>query len=150
MVREKTYLLKLEFYITDRKMKSISRCIFVYIILHTNFMHFLQKVICNSALEIFTSVSGQLRTALSCLKMQSSLPFHFFCSSFTPFHPCISMLYLGYFYSGNKIFTIEKINSTEYMCDATTALSNSKEKKKITLEKKIWYGTHTTFSYLTL
>ena len=43
IVREKTYLLKLEFYNTDRKMKSTIRCIFISIITNPNFMHFRPK-----------------------------------------------------------------------------------------------------------
>ena len=65
VVREKTYLLKLEFYNTDRKMKSIIGCIFISIIMHPDFMHFRQKVNFKSALEIFTSVSGHWRTGLT-------------------------------------------------------------------------------------
>ena len=65
VVREKTYLLKLEFYNTDRKMKSIIRCIFISIIMHPNFIHFRQKISFKSALEIFSPVNGHSRTALS-------------------------------------------------------------------------------------
>ena len=70
VVHEKTYLLKLEFYNTDRKMKSIIRCIFISLIMHPNFMHFRQKISFKNALEIFTPVSGQLRTALREIKQK--------------------------------------------------------------------------------
>ena len=62
--REKTYLLKLEFYNTDRKMKSTIRCIFISIVMHPNFMHFREKINFKSALEFFTPVSGHSRTVL--------------------------------------------------------------------------------------
>ena len=61
VVREKTYLPKLDFYKIDRKMKSIIRCIFISIIMHQNFMPFRQF---KSALESFPSVNGHLRTVL--------------------------------------------------------------------------------------
>ena len=65
MVREKTYLLELEFYNTDRKTKSTNRSIFISIIMHPNFMHFRKKnKLFKSALEILTPVSGHSRTAL--------------------------------------------------------------------------------------
>ena len=57
MVREKTYRLKLEFYNTDRKMKSIIRRVFFSIIMHLNFMHFRLKVSFKSTLKSFPSVS---------------------------------------------------------------------------------------------
>ena len=62
MVHEKTYLLKLEFYNTDRKMKSTIRCSFISMIMHPDFMHFRQKISFKNALEIFSPVSGHLRT----------------------------------------------------------------------------------------
>ena len=65
VVREKIYLLKLELYNTDRKMKNIIRGIFGSVITHPNFMHFSQKISFKSALEIFTPISGHLRTALN-------------------------------------------------------------------------------------
>ena len=40
---EKIYLLKLKFFKTERKMKSIIRCIFILRIIHPNFMKFRQK-----------------------------------------------------------------------------------------------------------
>ena len=58
------YLLKLEFYNANRKIKRIIRCIFISIIMHPNLMHFHQKINFKSVLEIFTPVSGHLRTAL--------------------------------------------------------------------------------------
>ena len=61
---EKSYLLKLEFYNTDRKMKKIIRHIFTSLITHPIFMHFHQKSSFKSALESFASASGHLRTAL--------------------------------------------------------------------------------------
>ena len=45
-------------------MKSTIRCIFISIIMHRNFMHLHQKLNFKSALEIFISASGHLRTAL--------------------------------------------------------------------------------------
>ena len=65
VAREETYLLKLKFYNTDRKMKSIVRRIFISKIVHPNFMHFRQKISFKRALEIFIPVSGLLRTALN-------------------------------------------------------------------------------------
>ena len=64
---EGIYLLKFEFYNTDRKMKSIFRHIFISVIMHPNFMHFRQKISFKSVLEICTPVSGHLRTALNLL-----------------------------------------------------------------------------------
>ena len=43
-VREKTYLLKLEFYNTDRKMQNTIRRIFISIIMHPNFMLYRRKI----------------------------------------------------------------------------------------------------------
>ena len=60
------FVLKFEFYNTDRKMKRTIRCIFISIIMHPNFMCFRQKISFKSALKIFTPVSGHLRTALTC------------------------------------------------------------------------------------
>ena len=65
VIREKTYLLKLELYNTDRKMKSTIRCILISIIMHPNFTCFHKKISFKSALEMFTPVSGHLRTALN-------------------------------------------------------------------------------------
>ena len=62
VVHETTYLLKLKSYNTDRKMKSIIRCIFISIIMLSNFTHFCQKISFKSTLEIFTPVSGHLKT----------------------------------------------------------------------------------------
>ena len=70
LVPEKTYLVKLEFYNTDRKMKSIIRCIFISIIMHPNFMHFRQKISFKSALEIFIPVNGHFRIALKGSRME--------------------------------------------------------------------------------
>ena len=47
-----------------QKSESIIRCIFVSIIMHSNFMHFRQKISFKNALQIFTLVTGHLRTAL--------------------------------------------------------------------------------------
>ena len=65
VVRENTYLLKLEIYNIDRKMKSIIRGIFISIIMYPNFMHFRQKINFKSELETCTLVSGHLKTALN-------------------------------------------------------------------------------------
>ena len=67
VVREKKYLLKLEFFNTVRKMKNIIRCLFISVIMHPNFTHIRQKIRFKSALEIFTPVTGQSRTALTCV-----------------------------------------------------------------------------------
>ena len=64
MASDKTYLLALEFYNIDRKMKSIIRYIFISIIMHPNLMHFRRKISFKSALEIFIPVSEHSRTAL--------------------------------------------------------------------------------------
>ena len=56
--------VKLEFYNTDRKVKSTIRCIFMSIIIHRYFMHFYQKTTIKSALEIFTPICGHLKTIL--------------------------------------------------------------------------------------
>ena len=63
VVHEKTYLMELEFYNTDGKIKNIIRCIFISIIMHTNFMLFRQKISFKSALECFASVSAYFRRA---------------------------------------------------------------------------------------
>ena len=64
VVHDKIYMLKFEFYNTDRKMKSTIKCIFISIIVHPNFMNFRQNISFKSAIEIFTAISGYLRTAL--------------------------------------------------------------------------------------
>ena len=63
--KPKTRGLKIVFYNTDRKVKSITKRIFISVIMHPNFMHFPQKTSFKSALESFASVDGHLRTALS-------------------------------------------------------------------------------------
>ena len=65
VTRDKTYVLKLEFYGTDRKMKIIIRRIFILIIMYPIFMHFRLKIIFKSAEESFVSVSEHLRIALT-------------------------------------------------------------------------------------
>ena len=62
IIREKIYLLKLEFYNTHRKMKTIIKRTFISIIRHPNFMHFRPKISFKKSLEIFTSNSEHLRT----------------------------------------------------------------------------------------
>ena len=64
-IRLKTDLLKLEFYNSDRKMRSTIRCIFISIIMHPNFLYFCQKVSFKSELEIFTPVSKHSKIALN-------------------------------------------------------------------------------------
>ena len=64
VIRENTFLLKLDFCNADRKMKNIIRCIFISIIMHPNFVHFRQKISFKRALENFTPVSGHSKTAL--------------------------------------------------------------------------------------
>ena len=64
VAREKTYLLKLKFDNTDRKMKRIIKRIFISIVMHPNLLHFRQKISFKSALEILTPVSRHLRIAL--------------------------------------------------------------------------------------
>ena len=60
VVHDKIYLLKFEFYNTDRKMKSTIGCIFISIIMYPNFMCFRQKISFKKR-----SVRGHLRTALT-------------------------------------------------------------------------------------
>ena len=76
VVYEKTYQLKLKFYNTDRKMKSIIRHILISIMMHPNYMHIcFRQISFKSASEVFTPNSGYLSIALN-----GRLPviYHFF------------------------------------------------------------------------
>ena len=84
VVCKKTYLLKLEFYNTERKMKNIIRRIYTLIIMNPNFMHFCQKISSKRALGSFISVSEYLNKRFCCsfsLKFCCLFPSFLFCCS---------------------------------------------------------------------